>query len=206
LSPRVTSGAVLWNLRGLLRWTREGQTVLTTGVSSANEADTNHPKENIVSYLYEKRSELRRMRFRDLLLAKAVADIHRHCVRQQNRLVPIWSIDPIHGLDRAPALVKLKARTEVLESRWKEILRHQPLTRSLLLNILPSVSGIKVIYADKNRFIGFEGNGRLAALKEVCTRQDELSTEVEVYRRKQPAKVLRRVRRVLKRNFQTPRY
>lgn len=36
------------------------------------------PKENIVEYFYNKRSELVSLRFRDILLAKAIADIHRY--------------------------------------------------------------------------------------------------------------------------------
>jgi len=49
-------------------------------------------KDNIVNYLCDKRLEIFSLRFRDILLAKAVADIHRHSLKQQLKIVPLWSI------------------------------------------------------------------------------------------------------------------
>lgn len=159
------------------------------------------PKENFLDYLYEKRTELNHLGFRDLLLAKAVTDIHRYSIKQQEKIVPLWSINPIHTLDRESALDKLQQRIEQLQQHRQSILNAKVVTRKTLLDILPSVSGIKVIYDKDNNFISFEGNGRLAAFKQVFNPKDKIMIEVEVYRLTQRDKVLRRVNRVIKRNF-----
>ena len=141
------------------------------------------------------------MRFRDLLLAKAVADIHRHVVRKRLQLVPLWSIQPMHGLDRDTALARLKERVELLKQHKQAIVRKRNLTRRNLLDFLPSISGIKAIEDGNGGYISFEGNGRVAACKQVFTDSDKLRLEVEVYTVDDPRKILRRVRRVQQRNF-----
>lgn len=158
-------------------------------------------KEHIIEYLYAKRSELFSLRFRDILLAKAVADIHRHSLKQQLKKVPLWSITPIHTIDRTAALDKVQERVELLEKHKEDILKERTLSKQKLLTILPSISGIKVIQENREKYISFEGNGRLEAFKRVFTRQDNIMVEVELYRLKDKKKVLRRVNRVRQRNF-----
>lgn len=159
------------------------------------------PKENFFQYIYSKKNELRHLRFRDVLMAKAITDIHRHVVRRQLKLVPLWSIRPIHGLDRESALQKLNERVNILTKYKREIRKVRCLTRKELLNFLPSISGIKVIKDGKDGYISFEGNGRLEAFKRVFEKQDGLKIEVEVYYVDDLKKILRRVGRVQKRNF-----
>ena len=157
--------------------------------------------ENFIEYLYQKRSEIKNLRFRDLLLAKAVTDIHRYSVKQQVKVVPLWAIEPIHCIDRDSALKKLNERVAILNNHRHEILKDKILDQRTLQDILPSVFGIKVIYGEGGGFISFEGNGRLEAFKKVFHPKDNIMIEVEVYRLKARNKVLRRVNRVLKRNF-----
>ena len=70
-------------------------------------------KENFFRYIYDKRSELQQLRFRDILMARAITDIHRHVVRKKKKVVPLWSIHPLHCLDRESALNKLEERTKM---------------------------------------------------------------------------------------------
>jgi hypothetical protein len=129
-------------------------------------------KENLVSYLYGKRAEVSRLRFRDVLLAKAIADIHRYTVKQSTREVLLWSITPIHCIDRLPALKKLSQRVRLVRQHKRALQRGNSISREKLLEVMPSVSGIKVISDNSGNYISFEGNGRLEALKRVF-KQDE---------------------------------
>ena len=158
-------------------------------------------KENLIRYFYAKRTELQHLRFRDILLAKAVTDIHRHVVRKKTRMVPLWSIHPLHCLDRESALNKLEDRVQVLREHKDEIRRHRSLTGKRLLNYLPSISGIKVVRDGRDGYISFEGNGRVEALRRVFPSSDGLKLEVEIYYVDEPGKILRRLRRVQRRNF-----
>ena len=158
-------------------------------------------KENFFRYIYAKRSELQELRFRDILMAKAVTDIHRHVVRKKSKVVPLWSIHPLHCLDRESSLVKLDERVRVLTTHRDEIKRLKVLTRKRLLNYLPSISGIKVIRDGHGGYISFDGNGRVEALRQAFSSSDNLKLEVEVYYVDDLKKILRRVRRVQKHNF-----
>ena len=158
-------------------------------------------KEKFFRYLYDKRSELQQLRFRDILMAKAITDIHRHCVRKKLKVVPLWSIHPIHCLDRPSAMAKLDERIRVLTDHKDEIKRTRAITRKRLLKYLPSISGIKVIRDGHGGYISFEGNGRVEAFRQVFTSSDNLRLEVEIYYVDDLKKILRRVRRVQKRNF-----
>ena len=161
-------------------------------------------KEYLMRYLYTKRSEPQQLRFRDILLAKAVTDIHRHVVRKKSKTVPLWSIRPLDCLERESALSKLEDRVRVLREHKDEIRRLRVLTRERLLNYLPSISGIKVIRDGRGGYISFEGNGRVEALRRVFVSSDGLKLEVEIYYVDEPGKILRRVRRVQRRNFNRP--
>ena len=158
-------------------------------------------KENFFRYIYDKRSELQQLRFRDILMARAITDIHRHSVRKKQKVVPLWSIHPIHCLDRPSAMEKLDERIRVLTQHKDEIKRLRTLTRNRLLNYLPSISGIKVIRDGRGGYISFEGNGRVEAFRRVFSSGDSLRLEVEVYSVDDPKKILRRVRWVQKHNF-----
>lgn len=158
-------------------------------------------KENFFHYIYDKRSELQQLRFRDILMARAITDIHRHCVGKKLKVVPLRSIHPMHCLDRPPAMAKLDERIRVLTEHKDEIRALGTLTRKRLSNYLPSISGIKAIRDGHGGYISFEGNGRVEACRQVFSGGDNLRMEVEVYAVDQPKKILRRVRRVQKRNF-----
>lgn len=159
------------------------------------------PKENLIDYLSDKKSELKELRFRDALLAKAVADIHRHSDKQEMKYVSLSAITPIHCIDRESAINKVNERIEILEKQKQELIEIGKLNKEVLLKYLPSVSGIKVIQDKTGKYISFEGNGRLAAFHKVFDEQDDIQLEVEEYFITDLEKILRRVERVRKRNF-----
>ncbi len=66
------------------------------------------------------------------------------------------------------------------------------LTKEVLAEYLPSVSGIKVVKNSDNYYISYEGNGRLVAMQKVFSPSDSINVEVEEYYFKNPVKILRR--------------
>jgi hypothetical protein len=156
-------------------------------------------KSNFFSYLMAKRSEIRDMRVKDILLAKAIVDIHRHTIRRSLQNLKLSEIVPMHAIDRENALESLSKRTQLLKQHRVDILRRRSLSKADLLDYLPSVSGIKVV-ALENYYVSFEGNGRLEAFKRAFLPEDKLSLEVEVFEVDEIAKIQRRVNRVRRRN------
>jgi hypothetical protein len=69
---------------------------------------------------------------------------------------------------------------------------------------LPSVSWIKVVRESEDAYLAFEGNGRLAAMQTVFTPADGLLVEAELYRFKNPRKIIRRLNRVRRLNGLLP--
>ncbi len=158
-------------------------------------------KENLIDYLDDKKSELKDLRFRDALLVKAIADIHRYTDKTEMMYIPLSSITPIHCIDRENAIDKVNERAEILAKHKDELLKIGKLDKESLLDYLPSVSGIKVIKEEEGRYISFEGNGRVEAFKQVFSEDDAIQLEVEEYLLTDYDKILRRVDRVRRRNF-----
>ena len=158
-------------------------------------------KENLIDYLADKSSELKDLRFRDALLAKAVTDIHRYTEKTEMKNISLSDITPIHCIDREGAIDKVNQRAKILAEHKEELLKLEILNKEILLNYLPSVSGIKVIKKKEGRYISFEGNGRVEAFKKVFDSSDSIFLEVEEYLLSDYDKILRRVDRARKRNF-----
>ena len=158
-------------------------------------------KENVIDYLDNKKSELKDLRFRDVLLGKAVADIHRYSEQTEMKYVPLFSITPIHCIDRESAIEKVNERASTLAKHKQELIKLGKLNKDNLLEYLPSVSGIKVISDQAGNYISFEGNGRIEAFKQVFDKNDAIQLEVEEYLLSDYEKILRRVDRVRERNF-----
>ncbi len=154
----------------------------------------------LVSYLLGKRSELEDLDLSDIVMAKAILDIHRKRTRKDVVRVPLSSLHQIHTLDRENAIEATRRRIEVLREHREELLREGTLTFDILGRVLPSVSWIKVVEADPGTYLAFEGNGRIEALQAVFDPDDGIAVEVEAYRFRNPKKILRRLNRVRRLN------
>jgi len=64
----------------------------------------------LVSYLLGKRSELEDLDVSDVVMAKAILDIHRKKTRKDVVRVPLFSSHQIHMLDRDNALAATRTR------------------------------------------------------------------------------------------------
>ncbi len=148
-----------------------------------------------ISYLWGKKTELKSMDERDILLAKVVMDIHRKRTHSEFIYVPLFSLFQIHPINRDNSLQETQNRANVLQAHKAEILNLQRLSKEKLAQFLPSVSAIKAV-RENAIFIAYEGNGRLVALQEVFSPDDNIHIEIEEYCFANPEKILRRMNRV----------
>lgn len=148
------------------------------------------------SYLWGKKKELADMDEKDVLLAKAVMDIHRKRSHTSLELVPLFHLHPIHPIDREGAMAAVRERGRILAEHRAELLKEKVLTSELLIQYIPSVSAIKAVRVEDGCYVTFEGNGRLAAMKQVFAPEDEMKVEIEVYHFPDSRKIIRRVERV----------
>ncbi len=150
-------------------------------------------------YLLGKRGELAHMDHKDAYMAKVVMDIHRKRTGKTLVRVPLAQLRPIHRIDRESALRSAHERAEALRAHRDALLTTKLLDSEALQTIIPSVSQIKVV-RDGGRWLAFEGNGRLYAMREVFEADDGMQVEVEEYVFDDPRSILRRLKRIRKLN------
>ena len=150
-------------------------------------------------YLLGKRSEVAQMDYKDAYMAKVVLDIHRK--RRDKRIVqvPLAQLEPIHRIDRENALRATHERAEALRPHRDALLATKLLDADALQTIIPSVSQIKVV-RNGERWLAFEGNGRLYAMREVFAAEDGIQVEVEEYLFDDARSIQRRLLRVRRLN------
>ena len=158
----------------------------------------------LAKYLGGKRSELEDLDIKDVVMAKAILDIHRKRRRKEILAVPLFALHQIHELDRENAIEATRRRAEILETHREELVQSGILTCELLARYLPSVSWIKVVEEGPDSYLAFEGNGRIAAMQAVFTPADGIRVEVEHYLFRNPTKIVRRLNRVRRLNGLLP--
>ena len=154
----------------------------------------------LVQYAFGKRDELAEMGPSDIVMAKTILDIHRKRTHSDMTMAPLYSLHPIHPLDRDGVIETTNARVDALREHKVEILDAGGMDGDLLQRVLPSVSAIKAVRTPDESFLVYEGNGRLGALKEVFTPEDSIEIEIEEYHFRNPAKIVRRLNRVRRLN------
>jgi hypothetical protein len=155
-------------------------------------------------YLLGKRSELRDLDFKDVLLAKVILDIHRKRTGTRFIEAPLYALKPVHPIDRESSLAAAGERAAELREHRDRILAGGVASREVLAKHIPSVSWIKVVRVDDDEFIAYEGNGRIAAMQRVFEPGDGLLVEVEEYVFRNPKKIIRRLDRVRRLNGLIP--
>jgi hypothetical protein len=150
-------------------------------------------------YLLGKRGELAQIDHKDAYMAKVVMDIHRKRIGKHLTRVPLAQLDPIHLIDRESAMRTMHERAEALRARRDALLTAKLLDSDALQAIMPSISQIKVV-RDGDRWLAFEGNGRLYAMHEVFSAEDGMQVDVEEYLFDNPRSLQRRLHRVRRLN------
>ena len=159
---------------------------------------------NFFNYLLGKRSEVAEMGVNDVYMAKVILDIHRKRTHKTREMVPLHSLHPIHPLDREETKIATAKRAETLRANKTNILAEKQMTFDRLNEYLPSISWIKVVQDTPESYLAYEGNGRLGALHEVFTREDNIAIEVELYHFRNPKKIVRRLNRLRRMNGALP--
>lgn len=152
---------------------------------------------NWIQYLWDKLPELKNLGNKDLQLSKLVARIHRLRSEVVSIQVPLGKLYPIHAIDRDTAQQRVDERARALKKVKNEWQGKTIITNDLMMEVIPSVSAIKVILITSGKYIAFEGNGRLYALKDVF---EDLTIEVDLYQLENDNTISRRVQRVLELN------
>ena len=148
------------------------------------------------NYIFSKRKELKDLDKKDIFLAKFMVDVGRNTKSTEFQMISLDKIEKIHVIDRGNALTKLNERIEILNKYKNEIIKEKQINREFLGKYLPSISWIKVLKTKNDKYIAFEGNGRLEAFKEVFDKDSDIIIEVEVYTFRSYNKMLRRAERV----------
>ncbi len=159
-----------------------------------------HGFKKFLSYLLGKKSEVHDLDVKDVVMTKAILDIHRKRTHKELAALPLFSIHQIHRLDRESALQVTRERVDTLLAHMGELLEARTLSCDLLATYLPSGSWIKVVQERPGSYLAFEGNGRLAAMHQVFRPEDEMLVEVEQYHFRNPRKIIRRLDRVRRLN------
>lgn len=147
-------------------------------------------------YLWGKRDEVAAMDWKDAELARIVLAIHRHRRGVDWRFVPIRDIAPIHPIDRPSALATAEERAARIRPIADALRAEGRIGRDRLQSVLPSVSAIKLIETAPGRYVSFEGNGRLAALRNVFADTADLQVECERHDIAHAGRLLRRIARL----------
>ena len=147
-------------------------------------------------YLLGKRSEVKDLRYKDVLMANAILKIHKQRTHKTIEMVPLNSILLLHRLDRENTLNTVNQRIGALESHKNELIKSKQLNGEKLQEIIPSVSTIKVVLSEPQYFIAFEGNGRIYALQQVFQNETDIFVEVEQYHLAKPQKILKTLIRI----------
>lgn len=147
-------------------------------------------------YFWGKREEIVALDRNDAELARIVLRIHRHRRGVAWRSVPLGAIAPIHPINRPTALASAQARADLIRPLAEQLRTEGRIDRDRLQAVLPSVSAIKLVETAPQRFVSFEGNGRLAALREVFADVPELLIECECYDIRHAPRLQRRIERL----------
>ena len=151
-------------------------------------------------YLFNKRSEINDLDFRDALLAQANVRIYRTRSHKTFDMIPLNRLQFIHKLQRENALQVLGQRIKIIKEHKDKICIDQKIKMDAINEFLPSVSMIKVIEDNFGNYLAFEGNGRIAALKDVYNDDQSIYVEVEQYHFKNKRKVLKMLNRIRRLN------
>lgn len=152
------------------------------------------------NYLLGKKSEINDLDYKDAVLAQANLRIYTRCINKTTERVPLKYLKYVHPLDRDNSKAVLGQRVEALEMHKEQILEDGVISMDKLIDVIPSISHIKVVEANGKNFIAFEGNGRIAALKEVFGDREDLLVEVQQYHFRNKRPIIRKLNQLRKLN------
>ena len=168
---------------------QEAQRVLQDyerSLKEENENDVLTKAAELFEWGVQKIPELPQMDFSDLLMAKAVADIHADHQSVEHIFVDHRLLLPIHPITRGPAIEKCKERADAAKSALPLLrengmrLSEALIASSPALRPFESVTGFQVVRVGEH-YVTFEGNGRREALQMAFPTDEAVMIEVRHY-------------------------
>jgi len=95
------------------------------------------------------------------------------------RAIPLRDLEMIHTVTRDPAVEKLDRRVEALGGEADAIRAKGVVDAATQERLIPSKNPIRVIKTREGKFVVFDGNGRLEAIKRAFGDNPELRVEVQ---------------------------
>lgn len=153
----------------------------------------------ISHWLWSKRSEVAQMDYRDAFMAHLVLEIIQTSVNNDFNYASLYELHPIHPVDNRENTIKAtNERAKKIQKSAERLLGEQKVSKESLAQVLPSTTYIRAIPDGNNGYYTFEGNGRVAALKQVFIPEDNISIELDVYHPKKLKQSQRKVRKLRK--------
>lgn len=148
------------------------------------------------NWLYGKKDEVGEMDHRDVFMGHIVSELLLTSTHNDFAFVQLYQLKPIHPVDNRENTIKAtQERAKKIVQYKDRLLRSQKMTKEDLAEILPSATYIRAIQDTDGSYATFEGNGRIAALKQVFSPEDNLEIEVDVYH---PKKIKRTQKKLAK--------
>jgi len=164
-------------------------------------ADALRGQRSKLAYAWEKIRELRGCQKKRLYLIVSGGDIYRTQIARELRPIPFRDLRPIHIVtDQAGTRAKMLARAQNLHEFARSLPPGQTVTSADIDRLMPSVTPFRAVADEANTFILFEGVGRYNSIREALGEGAALDISVEVFRTKDPARILRLVHDVQRAN------
>jgi hypothetical protein len=147
-------------------------------------------------WLWSKRSEVAEMDHRDAYMAHVVLEILQTSSSNEFMFVPLYQTIPIHPThNRENTVEAVNKRAKAISERKQEILKKGRISKELLSELMPSATYIRAIESGDGGYFTFEGNGRVAALKQVFSPHDKIQIELNIF---YPKKVKKSQQKIIK--------
>jgi len=151
------------------------------------------------NWLWGKKDEVTQMDYRDAYMAHLVLDILQTSQRNEFVMVPLNKIFPIHPTDnRENTIQATNKRAEIIEEYKPELLKMKRLSKERLAELMPSATYMRAISKNAHEYYSFEGNGRIAALKQVFSDHDGIEIEMDIYHPKNIKRSRKKIRKLRK--------
>lgn len=148
-------------------------------------------------WLWGKRNELGDLSYKDAFMAQIVLEITAVGTPHEFRFIPLHQTKYIHPVDnREPTVQATKERAAVIAKRKDELLGIKQLSKELIAELMPSATYLRAIQDKDGQYVTFEGNGRVAALKQVFDPADNIEIEVDFYAPTKPKQILKNIHKL----------
>ena len=134
---------------------------------------------NFFKYFFEKRVEIKELKIRDLKQANIITQIELFKLKTEKLEIELNKLKFfLHPIDHLFSIKKLKTRQKKILKYKEKILESKKISKKILDKTMPSITDIKVVELERDKFLVWEGNGRIKALQKVFNKNKNIKVEV----------------------------